>query len=155
MRRASPKIGPVLPEFQSTHPSRGATIYVPIICRGGVFQSTHPSRGATFFPDGPCVGFRDISIHAPLTGCDNLANTLAYALKNFNPRTPHGVRPCWPCGRSSFVRFQSTHPSRGATHLVCDGHVLVQISIHAPREGCDVVVSLTTMRPGNFNPRTP
>ena len=35
-------------------------------------------------------------------------------------------------------RFQSTHPARGATHIL--GVVPIvqrKISIHAPREGCD------------------
>ena len=56
--------------FQSTHPLRGATRpqagpkMVPCI-----FQSTHPLRGAT---SNCCVhyGFSEISIHAPLAGCD-------------------------------------------------------------------------------------
>ena len=34
--------------------------------------------------------------------------------------------------------FQSTHPVRGATFACRVGERLVEISIHAPREGCDV-----------------
>ena len=122
------------------------------------FQSTHPSRGAT----GQKVriyGRKRISIHAPLTGCDNFnhkdnifdnnfnprtphgvrqANTwdiksnvnfnprtphgvrlisllLVRILLNFNPRTPHGVRRISKSNFISSSRFQSTHPSRGAT----------------------------------------
>ena len=57
------------------------------------FQSTHPLRGATF------------------TAVD-----VAYFLKNFNPRTPCGVRPDG-LDRLAYKRhgFQSTHPLRGAT----------------------------------------
>ena len=33
--------------------------------------------------------------------------------------------------------FQSTHPVRGATHTGSDAVRGFQISIHAPREGCD------------------
>ena len=33
-----------------------------------------------------------ISIHAPLTGCDNLGRSAMYSLSDFNPRTPYGMR---------------------------------------------------------------
>ena len=33
-----------------------------------------------------------ISIHAPLTGCDGIVAQTAPELGNFNPRTPDGVR---------------------------------------------------------------
>ena len=35
------------------------------------------------------------------------------------------------------MQFQSTHPVRGATHTGSDAVRGFQISIHAPREGCD------------------
>ena len=80
--------------FQSTHPSRGATllhlsdgnsdavsIHAPLagcddaaqaMSRSiGVFQSTHPSRGATF-RHADISDWMDVSIHAPLAGCDLL-----------------------------------------------------------------------------------
>ena len=56
------------------------------------FQSTHPLRGAT-------IGIYlmaqalEISIHAPLAGCDRRCAICASKTKNFNPRTPCGVRP--------------------------------------------------------------
>ena len=57
------------------------------------FQSTLPARGATtsFFP------------------------TLA-TIWNFNPRSPHGERPCIAPSPSTPSKFQSTLPARGATH---------------------------------------
>ena len=100
--------------FQSTHPSRGATGYVPAgrsqeghfnprTPRGVrpsraddcnavfLFQSTHPSRGAT--PHfGHFTALICISIHAPLAGCDMEAIIWQSHIKNFNPRTPRGVR---------------------------------------------------------------
>ena len=59
------------------------------------------------------------------------------APSHFNPRTPRGVRL-----RSGFLtptvdQFQSTHPARGATLRPARIGVQAQISIHAPREGCD------------------
>ena len=89
-------LGPVLAQnkqvFQSTHPLRGATLpEVNHKDQNTIFQSTHPLRGATRRGAGKGNG-RKISIHAPLAGCDALANVHAHA-----------------------ITFQSTHPLRGAT----------------------------------------
>ena len=55
--------------FQSTHPLRGATTEVDRQHRHREFQSTHPLRGATRdYVDR--VDAYQISIHAPLAGCD-------------------------------------------------------------------------------------
>ena len=57
-----------------------------------LFQSTHPLRGATCVSVDTVPG-ADISIHAPLAGCD------ALEYKDTRPN----------------LAFQSTHPLRGAT----------------------------------------
>ena len=98
----------------------------------------------------------DISIHAPLAGCDRAAD--------------HGGNPPGA--------FQSTHPLRGATRVYrrgqhhraisihaplagCDTGVgqLVSpyrpISIHAPLAGCDCGTATTDRSSIDFNPRTP
>ena len=77
-----------------------------------------------------------------------------------------------------FFTFQSTHPVRGATFLPgiqrdraggisihapregCDLGVLIDretigISIHAPREGCDNCTYILDFLTWYFNPRTP
>ena len=51
--------------------------------------------------------------------------------------------PSMPAGTAPLA-FQSTHPVRGATHQHADARKLDIISIHAPREGCDWVISLMT-----------
>ena len=79
------------------------------------FQSTHPARGAT---GGRC--------------------TDAIPSVYFNPRTPRGVRPHIPCSPIPSRGFQSTHPARGATSSPCRFRTAHKISIHAPREGCDL-----------------
>ena len=56
-----------------------------------------------------------ISIHAPREGCDQAV-----------VHTPH-----------AYVKFQSTHPVRGATSTNKSVICRTEISIHAPREGCD------------------
>ena len=79
------------------------------------------------------AAFTNISIHAPLAGCD----------QGFMYR---GV---------DAVIFQSTHPLRGATTLNLLSRRVVTISIHAPLAGCDPTA---WPRPGwisYFNPRTP
>ena len=57
-----------------------------------IFQSTHPLRGAT----AKNVKIRDvtyeISIHAPLAGCDDGDCMSGQQNTDFNPRTPCGVR---------------------------------------------------------------
>ena len=100
--------------FQSTHPLRGATKKSRRPALKFLFQSTHPLRGATelldkitfriryFNPRTPC-GVRlfchyradcsfNISIHAPLAGCDFRKARFRPRGEYFNPRTPCGVR---------------------------------------------------------------
>ncbi|CUP02100.1 Uncharacterised protein [Flavonifractor plautii] len=118
--------------FQSTHPARGATRSGFLTPTVDQFQSTHPARGATFrcLDKKPLFGFQ--STH-PARGA-----TRRYVCTNEG----------W--------RFQSTHPARGAT----SGHVAhlrldAIISIHAPREGCDICSQRARAPSWNFNPRTP
>ena len=102
-----------------------------------IFQSTHPLRGAT------------VNVRVPLQ-----------CWRDFNPRTPCGVRPRTFCKPLNHALFQSTHPLRGATSYRLQRrpccryfnprtpcgvrrYVLVEvlsgliISIHAPLAGCD------------------
>ena len=98
-------------QFQSTHPLRGATpMTVQMSKNSSIFQSTHPLRGATRAHRGGDWG-----------------------LKNFNPRTPCGVRRI------------NLH---GQNKLRC-------ISIHAPLAGCDKSGKNPAHNRSNFNPRTP
>ncbi len=101
-----------------------------------VFQSTHPVRGATSFVlDGREI--LHISIHAPRAGCDGRICGRPAQLRDFNPRTPCGVRHLHRWNRTRRVIFQSTHPVRGATALEDVFGFDIMISIHAPRAGCD------------------
>ena len=120
-----------------------------------LFQSTHPVRGAT---EAANVLFlvRDISIHAPRAGCDLTAWFSLTIIKDFNPRTPCGVRPVGFVSLFRGLLFQSTHPVRGATYSEFGFNPLSQISIHAPRAGCDLLIrSCTFTISSDFNPRTP
>ena len=56
------------------------------------------------------------------------------------------------CGQ---VKFQSTHPARGATDWLDAVELIEVISIHAPREGCDLLALRQLGQRLDFNPRTP
>ena len=107
---------------------------IPSPSRSGAFQSTHPSRGATARASAhhsPPL----ISIHAPLTGCDGSGSCTGFSSVNFNPRTPHGVRRFSRRGAIPGSRFQSTHPSRGATDKTCPDCLLVKFQSTHPSRG--------------------
>ena len=102
------------------------------------FQSTHPLRDATWYSIRCYIKCKVISIHAPLTGCDLTLEEKVQRLRDFNPRTPYGMRPRTPLQKdfaqchfnprtpygmrlyshsATFLGllFQSTHPLRDAT----------------------------------------
>ncbi len=58
-------------------------------------------------------------------------------------------------GGHQSLEFQSTHPARGATYAEFACIEFKPISIHAPREGCDVANDSTAAAISYFNPRTP
>ena len=80
------------------------------------------------------VTLRDkVSIHAPREGCDLSRSRISLSL----------------------LRFQFTHPGRGATVVnvaVCNS---CDVSIHAPREGCDVFHFSTLSHPKDVSIHAP
>ena len=74
-----------------------------------------------------------ISTHAPRTGSDDGRRRTSAAAKDFNPRSPHGERPC---------------PGRMSRQTAT-------ISTHAPRTGSDGIRRNTDCRYCHFNPRSP
>ena len=117
--------------FQSTHPVRGATVDQVVDLGCVVFQSTHPVRGATVdqVVDLGCVVFQ--STH-PVRGATNSGKGWFPATRDFNPRTPCGVR---------------------RTMIVCQR----MVDDFNPRTPCGVRRGTTfaTMSARHFNPRTP
>ena len=104
----------------------------------GLFQSTHPVRGAT----ATCrhtPEMHAISIHAPREGCDPPARTTVPVFHVFQSTHPvRGATHVHSVGVATCEIFQSTHPVRGATTFCHSLSPCGYISIHAPREGCDV-----------------
>ena len=82
-------------QFQSTQPMRAATIVSAISKQIKAFQSTQPMRAATF----PADKHRTRQ-------------------KNFNPRSPCGLRHISKANHNWRVLFQSTQPMRAATYLM-------------------------------------
>ena len=147
--------------FQSTHPTRGATPYYPQQLVGLAVSIHAPHTGCDV---GQLKSYVQelVSIHAPHTGCDSKLVIVTAITQGFNPRTPHGVRrfiiehcmsdncfnPRTPHGvrrvvtlqTKHYLRFQSTHPTRGATFVwKKDNQGETWVSIHAPHTGCDLV----------------
>ena len=123
--------------FQSTHPVRGATMDKHVTAfADSQFQSTHPVRGATIFVHLFTPNERNFN---PRTPCGVRPPTRASSTRppNFNPRTPCGVRRLPSSDANDRGEFQSTHPVRGATIVALDKVAEMTISIHAPRAGCD------------------
>ena len=127
------------PEFQSTLPAREATlpdVYSPTTDE---FQSTLPAREATKKVQLHTPS-RSISIHASREGSDShSAQSMWLGLANFNPRFPRGKRRCTPASADERWEFQSTLPAREATVARMASKAYTCISIHASREGSDLL----------------
>ena len=142
------------------------------------FQLTHPTRGATGGLAAGCCRVPNFNSHTPhgvrLVITDNNDNVIC----NFNSHTPHGVRLKNICGVLRAVKFQLTHPTRGATRIsfrlrkykrdfnshtphgvrpvpTDDGSDLDEISTHTPHTGCDPYSSFSTCKLFHFNSHTP
>ena len=119
--------------FQSTHP-RGVrpyhnyshSLYCP-------FQSTHPLWGATCVYARPPRSHEQFQSTHPVWGATDVSILVVGMIADFNPRTPYGVRL----------------PAVEVQPLVLD------ISIHAPRMGCDSTRRCSRFCLPDFNPRTP
>ena len=120
------------PQFQSTLPARGATLFPLPSQLHERFQSTLPARGATWGVRGEpewCA----ISIHAPRTGSDAAAAEKA------------GVT----------IEISIHAPRTGSDAMRGDSGTSDDISIHAPRTGSDVKEEALCSNLRNFNPRSP
>ena len=96
-----------------------------------------------------------VSIHAPLAGCDGMPRDCSGDPHRFNPRTPRGVRPRVVRDYRSAWSFQSTHPSRGATRYDRYGQARRRVSIHAPLAGCDLFTPMCSLQHASFQSTHP
>ena len=101
------------------------------------FQSTHPLRGATRYRNQHCP-WQTISIHAPLAGCDPRPSTCGQCRRDFNPRTPCGVRLGCLASSGSGRNISIHAPLAGCDKPLFSRAARRFISIHAPLAGCDI-----------------
>ena len=78
-----------------------------------------------------------ISIHAPLAGCDAYQRPPWPGGRHFNPRTPCGVRQNVVNADGSQPYFNPRTPCGVRRDRPAQGAQCVLISIHAPLAGCD------------------
>ena len=96
-----------------------------------------------------------ISIHAPREGSDCLISPGVLGRQPFQSTLPaRGATYFCDHLRAPFP-FQSTLPARGATLAGKPFAYYELISIHAPREGSDLLREGRTNKERNFNPRSP
>ena len=96
-----------------------------------------------------------ISIHAPREGGDRAHAQRGTAQTRFQSTPPaRGATPSWEAETATW-EFQSTPPARGATWTTILTTKCQQISIHAPREGGDLLDPHLIHLRSYFNPRPP
>ena len=125
--------------FISIHAPREGCDVCVTLCKyvQARFQSTHPARGATLSSIKTNPLRWDFNPRTP-RGVRLQLPALKVLVHDFNPRTPRGVRRFIFWVKFIFyIKFQSTHPARGATRRRRAPREEEGISIHAPREGCD------------------
>ena len=82
-----------------------------------------------------------ISIHSPDKGRDSDQKQKTLLLCNFNPLSRQGERPTDLSYEECVALFQSTLPTRGETNNLHPQACPLDISIHSPDKGRDVVES--------------
>ena len=148
--------------FNSRTPGGVRRQIVGVVIAPLMFQFTHPGRGATV-ERLHVVQDVKVSIHAPREGCDQACGVPQKSSFSFNSRTPGGVRPYLDyLQMGTHLRFNSRTP--GGVRLICrisllrpkwsfnsrtpggvrhrsdsTRHHHQDVSIHAPREGCDLI----------------
>ena len=106
-------------------------------------------------PTGGKLEFRTVSIHAPREGCDTDYHMSVDQRVKFQFTHPGRGATFLMEDIKQGKEFQFTHPGRGATvYSGADGREM-RVSIHAPREGCDPRPSSCPCRRRSFNSRTP
>ena len=92
----------------------------------------------------------------PRGGATRLFPRTLQTTSDFNPRPPReGGDNGLIVGSLHFILFQSTPPAKGATHHSRTHGVHRGISIHAPREGGDLLTCFHSPVRSDFNPRPP
>ena len=102
------------------------------------------------YKDDKCIC---VSIHAPTRGATFL-KLVHFEFSMFQSTHPRGVRLSVSGSINLQIMFQTTHPRGGATLPQGLLAISVNVSIHAPTRGCDMVLLLLQISLICFNPRT-
>ena len=165
----------ILCQFQSTLPTRGATrgthppalvslCFNPRSPRGerrGILRRSVRRCFNPRYPRGerPLRRTRrhhaeSVSIHAPHAGSDSDRSHL-HGRRKVSIHAPHAGSDPLSCLGLVSVRFQSTLPTRGATHQPLRCSLRRVVSIHAPHAGSDHRCPIWAWCLSCFNPRSP
>jgi len=140
-------------QFQSTHPVWGATLNGERHISPSIFQSTHPVWGATFsIIDN--ISLRRFQSTHPVWGATTSGYS-AYCSCVFQSTHPVWGATCCHVGFNKVLNISIHAPRVGCDHIPLHHQYYCRISIHAPRVGCDSMARLTLPRSTHFNPRTP
>ena len=96
-----------------------------------------------------------VSIHAAREGGDLMFSPLRLPLRSFQSTPPARAATSYPGTGVSPSLFQSTPPARAATRNIPCSSCTRTVSIHAAREGGDVVGAVDATGLFCFNPRRP
>ena len=118
------------------------------------FQFTHPGKGATRVLVSELFAKYCVSIHAPWEGCD-VARPISLVITTVSIHAPwEGCDLSKVRTLTTKLRFQFTHPGKGATSEMGYTSKNLRVSIHAPWEGCDTMQRLSNVCESSFNSRT-
>ena len=118
--------------------------------------SIHAPRTGSDRVANATVDDRHISIHAPRTGSDDDTAQSGARARHFNPRSPHGERPTWCSSKLCTAEISIHAPRTGSDYQLPRAAVEANhISIHAPRTGSDATNHGSCFPSSNFNPRSP
>ena len=140
--------------FQSTHPSWGATHLAKLNSNAFKYFNPRTHRGVRRPGMKYRVKTHNISIHAPIVGCDHIPRIAFMHYLDFNPRTHRGVRLLVLRYGRRLPIFQSTHPSWGATKNPKKKTIMTAFQSTHPSWGATPLVIFFFLLIIYFNPRT-
>ena len=114
-----------------------------------------PREGSDRQHPGMGIVEANISIHAPREGSDRVGAHCIPSGVDFYPRSPRGERPPAPTSTRVLPYFYPRSPRGERRPSSCKMELYAPISIHAPREGSDVVGEVVRKLGNDFYPRSP
>ena len=138
VRRTSPSDSTMSRSFQFTHPGKGATdAHTEQGTGKRKFQFTHPGKGATVCRRSKRDD-RPFQFTHPGKGATCSHPRMRHSPQSFNSRTLGRVRPTRQSIYTDLRCFNSRTLGR-VRHVTLEGlYSILEVSIHAPWEGCDL-----------------